>query len=101
MTHVQERLSRIRNRRTLYELVVSHPDGRRVLLGYADRHSRNMLLRMARKHGQRLADLTGEEQLTFAKFSRDGARIGEWSIKWTSRTQREAIIEGELPFIAD
>ena len=101
LTDVQQRrLARCRNRRTLYELAVKHADGRAVLLGYCDRHSRNMLYRVACKHGPKLAALTGAESLTFGAKSRDGATIGDWSIVWTGRTQRDAIMEGELPYIA-
>ncbi len=39
-TSLQNRLGRLRNRPTKYELVASHPDGRRVLIAYTARKGR-------------------------------------------------------------
>ncbi len=45
--------------------------------------------------------LTDAARIEFLKPAKLGAKIGDWSIKFTGRTQREAVISGELPFIGD
>lgn len=85
--------------RTLYELVAQNGD-QRFLIMYRSNRSRRMLLDSCRKHGERLVKLTGVADITFAKRAGDGATMGAWRIRWTGRTQREAV-GSELPWIGD
>jgi hypothetical protein len=86
-------------RRTLYELAAENGD-QRYLIMYTSNKSRRMLLDCAREHGERLVPLTGHENIVFAKRAADGATMGEWRIRWTGRTQREAV-SSKLPWIGD
>ncbi len=98
-----EQLARLTNRATRYELALINGDTR-ILVMYSHGRARHDLLKCCRTHGEAIVALacpTGEELLTFAPKAADGAKIGPWSIRFTGRTQREAIIEGELPFIGD
>lgn len=44
---------------------------------------------------------TGDNGITWATRAADGGRMGAWTIRFTGRTQRDAIINGELPYIED
>lgn len=85
---------------TLYELAVSHPDGRRFLLGYTVGRSRSTLFRWTSKHGPALVAICGTDDIRFARRASDGATMGEWTINWTGRTERQAAA-GQLPVISD
>ena len=97
---VMERLTRLQRYATCYELAIRHADGRTYLLAYCGSKSRETVFRIARKHGTRIVEVTGVDQIFFAKRSADGAIVGDWRIVWTGRTERDAITNGELPFIA-
>jgi len=92
------RLAAIRNRRTLYELVLRHADGRTWLLGYCDRQTRAMLYRVACKHAEALARITGT-----AVINMDGraATMDAWSIAYSGRTQRDCYMEGVHQYIGN
>ena len=101
------RLSRIQGRNTLYELVIT--DGATTyLVGYA-RKSRPGLNRAIRRNAQIVNDHFGP-CIAYAPKAADGAAIlegmgetyesGIWRIKWSGRTEREAIAS-EHPFIGD
>lgn len=96
-----DRLARLHNRPTRYELAATHADGRKVLIAYSPRRNRQGLLAAARERGELLVKLAGTDSITFAKLAAGGATMGAWSIKYTGRTQREAYTEGELPYIGD
>ena len=95
----RDMLMRLHRHRTAYELVLSHPDGRCILLGYSASRSRGSLLSLLRRYGERVLRETGQDEIIFARRSRDGATSGEWAIRWTGRTHREAICSGEWPWI--
>lgn len=57
------------------------------------------MLDCCRRRGVELTRLTGSDRFTFAARAADGGTMGEWSIRWTGRTERESILGGELPFI--
>lgn len=102
MMTTQEKLQRIQNRTTQYELIAIKGETR-ILIGYCAK-TRPGLLGMCRKNGQAVVDLccpTGAENLMFGKKAAAGATIGEWVVRFTGRTQRDAILEGELPFVVD
>ena len=85
--------------RTLYELAIEKGD-RRFLVMYTSNRSRRLLLDSCRKHGEKLVALTGADELTLAKRAGDGATMGDWRIRWTGRTQREAQ-DSKLPWIGE
>ena len=91
-------LQRIRGSDTLYELVAKHPDGRSYLIRYTHRRSRDALLKNLRHYGETVARLMGPT-VTFASHAADGATVGDWRVSWTGRTERDALRDGELPFI--
>jgi len=101
LTATQTRqLKRIQLYRTAYELVIT--DGTDTyLVRYSSARSRRALLDNCRFSGQQLVNLTGREEIDYQKRAADGATMGDWRIYWSGRTQREAIIEGEHPFIHD
>jgi hypothetical protein len=99
-TKQQQQLARIYNRRTAYELVASNGD-RKILVGYTVGKARRDILSMAAKNGERWVALTGRQEMTFAKKAGDGAAMGDWTFRYSGRTQRACILEGELTFIAD
>jgi hypothetical protein len=86
---------------TRYE-IVAEKNGERVLVGYTARHSRPGLLAMARQNGQKLIDHFGIDENQLLVFVRKAAGweadIGDLHIRFSGRTQREAI-GSELPFI--
>ena len=96
---LSERLTRLKNYRTRYELAVSNFIGQSYLLAYCGSKRRQTVLEVVRKHGLRLTRLTGQEEITFAKRAADGAMLGDWKVSWTGRTQREAICNNELIWI--
>jgi hypothetical protein len=97
-----ERLDSLRNRATLYELAMIRGE-ERILIAYSQRKGRRDIFKaVAADHRVRqVTARTGTDQIDFAKRTADGATMGGWAIRFTGRTQRDAIIEGELPYIGD
>lgn len=103
MSAIQEKLARIKNRTTKYELVATNKTtGQKVLVGYTQK-GRPGLLNMLRKNAEEAVALLagGVDRIDFAKKASDGATMGDWLINFSGRTQREAIIGGELVFFVD
>jgi len=99
----QEQRERLFRGPTRYELVAEGPDGRRVLIGYNMRQGRSALLAACRKHGQALIELMGLDDtatIAFLKPASLGATMGTWRVRFSGRTQREAI-GSELPWIGE
>lgn len=90
-----DRLERLRNRATKYEAIAEHPDGRKLLIGYVFQPSRRTLMERIRAGGERLISELGiGDEATFSMRVERGApvaSIGEWTVRLTGRTQREAI----------
>ena len=107
MTNEQfSKLEAIQRRATRYELAAIHGDGTtRVLIGYTSRQSRSGIMAKCRQHGELVCKLTcptGEEIMSWPKPASSGMRIGsDWSIRFTGRTQRDAILEGELQSLTE
>ncbi len=104
MENTLDRLERLQNQPTRYELVLERGDTR-IRICYSMRTGRHSLLTACQKHGQTLVDYIGMDdkaQMVFLKPASRGAQIGEWSIRFTGRTQRDAIsTRSELPWIGD
>lgn len=96
----QEHLNAICGRATLYELAAIRGD-QRILIAYCGRRGRGGILAACRKRGAALVALTGAESIGFASQAADGATMGEWGIRFTGRTQRDAIQAGELAYVED
>ena len=95
------KLERIKRYATRYELIAERGETR-ILILYTSQRSRPGLLVACRQRGPDVVALccpSGEELITFGENWADGATIGEWRIRFSGRTQREAIIAGELPWI--
>lgn len=102
MATLLEKLNRLKYYATRYEVAATHPDVRRVLIGYTGRKGRAGLCGLItdrRERAEAIVKLCGAETFHTAKRARDGATCGEWKINFTKRTQREAYIEGELPYV--
>jgi hypothetical protein len=95
---LQDKLASLRWHSTRYELVATHPDGRKVLVGYTPRRGRSGLFDMLATNGVAWVKFANAENITFGKRVADGAISGDWSINFSGRTQRDAICSGELPF---
>lgn len=96
----QQKLDRLKNYRTRYELAASHPDGRKVLIRYTARKGRRGLLDALTMDAARVCKVLGSDDIHWAKRAADGGTMGDWTVKFSGRTQREAILDGELPFYA-
>lgn len=93
---IEQKLQRIQGRGTAYELAVTNGDTS-YLVQYT-RRGRPAIVASVFKVGEALAELTGSEEFDLVK---GGARVGTWNIRFTGRTQREAIIAGELTFVGE
>lgn len=96
-----KRLDRLHNRPTKYELAITHPNGSSYLIRYTNRRNRTGMWDCLYQVAQAITDLTGTDYVDPAWLVKDGATVGEWTIHFTGRTQRDAIINGELEFIED
>jgi hypothetical protein len=97
-----ERLERLRNRATLYELAMTRGE-ECILVAYSRLKGRRDIFNLVtadHRVGPIMAR-TGADHIEFARRTADGATMGEWAIRFTGRTEREAIIAGELPYIGD
>ncbi len=103
-TSTLTRLENLHNQPTRYELALERGDTR-IRICYSMRTGRHSLLTACQKHGQTIVDYIGMDDkatMEFLKPAARGARIGEWSIRFTGRTQRDAIsTQSELPWIGD
>ena len=95
-----EKLERLRNRGTQYELSCTMPNGTTCLVGYS-RPSKMGILSMIRKNGKAWAARISENDRI--EFDSDGrsAKVGPFDIRFSGRTQREAICAGELPWFEE
>jgi hypothetical protein len=97
------RLERLRNHATRHELAAINGD-RKILVCYASRTSRRGILAALEGRKERvdaLVKLTGDNGITWCTHAADGGRMCDWTIRFTGRTQREAIMHDELPYIED
>lgn len=92
-----ERLASLKNSSTLYELAIVR-GAERYRVCYSARKSRDGMFDAVTSDGRAelLVAFTGSEDIKFAKRAADGGTMGEWSVIWTGRTERQAISEGEL-----
>jgi hypothetical protein len=103
----EEKLAALYNRHTLYEVAaVNSVTGDKVLVMYSARSRTRMVQCLLKdvRDGKTRLDLLAERTNTPPddwRYSKPPvvAECGDWHVQLTGRTQREAIIEGELPSI--
>lgn len=93
-----QKLTRIQRYATRYELAMIKGN-ERILIRYTAKKTRRSILKECYEFGEKIVAITGVDEIKFADTKTVGATSGEWEFKFTGRTQREAIIGGELPFI--
>ena len=98
-SELESKLSELMGHATRYEVMLSHPDGHRYLVCYGPR-SRKAVLRAILKP-DRLRAIVAIVDDDFSTPIKDGFKIGEWTVKASGRTQRQAYIEGELAYVED
>ena len=95
-----EKLERLRNRGTRYELSCTMPNGQACLAGYT-RPSKMGILSMIRKNGEAWAARIAENDMVNFEKSGKSATVGPFAIRFSGRTQRDAIINGELQWFEE
>jgi hypothetical protein len=97
------RLERLRNCWTNYEVEVALPDGRKMLVCYTQRRSLSGLLSAIFDRWQPISRVTGlppDDPCAYRDKNRKEYVLEDGSVvRFSGRTQREAIISGELPYI--
>ena len=93
----EEKLARLKNRHTRYEIVLTNGTDTNYLVLYTAQHSQSGLRAAVRQRYDAILVITGGEAPFAAKRS-DVFKGRERRCFFSGRTQREAIIEGELPF---
>ncbi len=96
-----EKLIRLQNYRTHYEAVVVHHNGEKRLLAYSGRKPRHGLLAAAQQRGAAVIAFLGLSETDQMSWLKDELVLCVTGnvIRWSGRTQRDAIMEGELPYI--
>jgi hypothetical protein len=93
----EEKLARLKNRSTRYEIVLTNGTGTKFLVLYTAQHSYRGLVAAIRQRYDAILARTGGELPNAAKPGQ--VFVGnEWRCFFSGRTQRDAIIAGELPF---
>ena len=99
---VQEQLARLHRRATKYEVILVHRDHPSILVLYTGRKSKQGLLDALRRHGEHVVKLIGlSEECRVQGRSQELHFDNGWICKFSGRTQREAIVNGERPFCLD
>lgn len=94
------KLTRLQGDPTRYELIAEHGE-RRILIAYSVMKTRAVLVSFTLQYGPELIALTGmgeDDEVNFGSRSAKRVTIGEWTIRFSGRTQREAV-SSELPWI--
>ena len=96
---VLAKLSRIKNYSTRYEMVATNATtGESVLVCYTPRNNRRGMLDAIRNRAEAIKTLANTDAATVGRIQ---VVVGDWTIRFSGRTQREAIIGGELRFIGN
>lgn len=99
-TKQMKQLERIKNRRTLYEVVLRMPDGREFLAFYCQKSSRRLFVAAESRYDE-LVTKTGFTKFSIEKYLESYSAESMPLLKFSGRTQRSAILEGELPFFME
>jgi hypothetical protein len=97
------RANRLCGFRTRYEVAAICDDGRRYLLAYTSQKSRRGLWNSLteRLEDGSLDRVIGTRAVDWCKPASKGARLGQWTVQFTGRTQRDCYCGTELEFLAD
>ena len=100
----QRQLERIKYYATRYEVRLTLPDGRAMLVCYTERKSKAGLYSCLQNRGKAILALMPEmpedSRLTYNKAQ--GFALGNGaSVAFSGRTQRDAIMSGALPYIGN
>ena len=85
---------------TRYEITARHADGRELLVVYTSQKSRHGLLKAVQGN----ASVLFSDDALFGPITAKplpNVRSGEWTIAFSGRTQRQALNEGERPFVLE
>lgn len=96
-TNQIEKLDNLKNRATRYELVLER-GAERLRLCYTARKNRRGLIDAIFRLGAELGAFTGQKEVRFGQGAT--AQLGDWAVRFSGRTQREAIQAGELGWFA-
>jgi hypothetical protein len=88
------KLARIKNYRTRYEVIMSSGVDRRLVVYMSGRSFRQLLCAIQDRIENIKAVAGADVWVNSRKFT-----AGDWAIEFSGRTQREAILAGEYPFI--
>jgi hypothetical protein len=102
MATTTERLKRLQGRDTAYEIAFHNWDGKVYLVGYARPGKASLISAMRRKGDQILAlagDAISDDSVPI--FTGSGTRVslymGDIIVKFSGRTEREAILSNDYP----
>lgn len=98
------KLARMRDCSTLYEAVIVRPDGAKCLLAYCGQHSKRglqMALQTRGEHAVRFLGVAPDARVTVERGSQDLRITGGGIVRFSGRTKRDAIMEGELAYVGD
>lgn len=91
------KLEAIKNRATRYELVLER-GAERFRLCYTSRKNRRGMIDAIFRNGKELGAFSGSQDVRFGHGAT--AQLGDWAVRFSGRTQREAIQAGELAWFA-
>jgi hypothetical protein len=94
---IEEKLARLKNRNTRYEVVLTNGSEEKYLVLYTAQHSNRGLIAAIRQRYDAILAKTGGE-LPYAVKAGQKFAGNEWRCFFSGRTQREAIMAGELEF---
>ena len=100
MLTTAEKLARIKNYHTRYEIILAHANYPSILVAYTSRKSFHGLLAAVRERGPKIVALLGVTDEHKATRERTTLHLGNgWLVRFSGRTQRDAILNGERPFV--
>ena len=94
-----EQLTKIRNRATLYEVVLTHQEHRSILVGYSRKKSFQGLVDALKDSFGDVCNLFESPLMEKVSSKQIGLPNG-WFIQRSGRTQRDAICNGERPHVS-
>ena len=96
-----EQLRRIQNYATKYEVALELADGRRFLVLYTGRKSLKGLVAAVRQRAEDILATAGLPNTATYRMAKGTIIIETATVRFTGRTQRDAICEGRLDRLVD
>jgi len=94
---LEAKLTRLQNRATRYEVTATHMSYPSILIGYTPLKSRSGLLVVLAPLADDILNLTGCDQIRLERKCLVNST--GWTFRFSGRTQRDAYVNGERPFI--